>query len=158
MKAHPVDGLAPTMPLADAARRIVAVRTAELYAFVPEALGEHAIIAMHDMRIAAKRLRYVLELVGFCFGEVGAEAQKRARDLQEVLGEIHDCDVMLERIAASHASEPEGFDALAARFRDRRAKEFARFTVLWADIARSGLRDRLLASTFSSPTHESVGA
>ena len=74
---------------------------------------------MHDMRIAAKRLRYVLELVGFCFGEVGAEAQSRARELQEVLGEIHDCDVMLARIAASRASEPAGFDALAARFRTR---------------------------------------
>lgn len=158
MKAHRVEGLAPTMPLADAARRIVAVRTAELYAFVPEALGEHAVTPMHDMRIAAKRLRYVLELVAFCFGEVGAEAQKRARELQDVLGEIHDCDVMLERIAASQASEPEGFDALAARFRDRRAKQFARFTRLWADIAESGLRDRLLACTFSSPAHDSVGA
>jgi CHAD domain-containing protein len=158
MKAHRVEGLGPTMPLIDAAGRIVAVRTAELYAFVPEALGEHAVTPMHDMRIAAKRLRYVLELVGFCFGEVGVEAQKRARELQEVLGEIHDCDVMLERIAASHASEPDGFDALAERFRARRASEFARFTALWATIAESGLRDRLLASTFSSPAQESVGA
>ena len=76
---------------------------------------------MHDMRIAAKRLRYLLELVGFCLGEVGAEAQRRARELQEVLGEIHDCDVMLERIAASREREPAGFDALAARFRAERA-------------------------------------
>lgn len=154
MKAHRVEGLTATMPLADAARRIVAVRSAELHAFVPEALNEHAVTAMHDMRIAAKRLRYVLELIGFCLGDVGAEAQARARELQEVLGDIHDCDVMLERIAASHASEPAGFDALAARFRTRRAEQFAQFAALWASIAESGLRDRLLAATLSSPTQQ----
>jgi CHAD domain-containing protein len=158
VKAHRVAGLTGEMRLADAAARIVAVRTAELYAFVPEALGEHAITPMHDMRIAAKRLRYLLELVGFCFRDVGAEAQARARELQEVLGDIHDCDVMLARIAASHDSEPAGFDALATRFRQRRLEQFARFATLWESIAASGLRDRLLASTFSSPAEEPVGA
>jgi len=158
VKAHRVAGLTPSLPLAQAARQIVAVRTAELYAFVPEALGEDAIVPMHDMRIAAKRLRYLLELVGFCFGEVGAEAQARAKELQEVLGDIHDCDVMLARIAASHAREPQGFDALATRFRAKRADHFAHFSELWATIAASGLRDRLLLSTFSSPAQEPVGA
>jgi len=157
MKAQRVDGLEPTMALADAARRIVAIRTAELYAFVPEALGDRAVSAMHDMRIAAKRLRYLLELVGFCFGAVGEEAQARARALQDVLGEIHDCDVMLERIAASHAAAPDGFDALAERFAGRRADQFERFTALWQSIEESGLRDRLLASTFSSPHEPAVG-
>jgi CHAD domain-containing protein len=158
MKAQRVPGLEPDLTLAEAARRIVAVRTAELYAFVPEALGESAISAMHDMRIAAKRLRYLLELVGFCFGEVGEEARVRARELQDVLGQIHDCDVMLERIVASRSAEPEGFDALSERFRARRADEFARFSELWSDTEASGLRDRLLASTFSSPSGEAVGA
>jgi CHAD domain-containing protein len=158
MKAQRVAGLEGEMPLAEAARRIVAVRAAELYAFVPEALGENASSAMHDMRIAAKRLRYLLELVGFCFGDVGEEARVRARELQDVLGEIHDCDVMAARIAASRASEPEGFDALAERFAARRASEFVRFRELWAQIESSGLRDRLLTSTFFSPAGETVGA
>ena len=158
MKAQRVAGLDPELTLAEAARRIVAVRTAELYAFVPEALGENATSAMHDMRIAAKRLRYLLELVGFCFGDVGEEARTRARELQEVLGEIHDCDVMLERLAASAACEPEGFAALAQRFAARRAGEFARFCELWRQTEASGLRDRLLARTFRSPSAETVGA
>jgi len=156
MKAHRVDGLDPAMALGDAARRIVAVRTAELYAFVPEALEERAATAMHDMRIAAKRLRYLLEMVGFCFGEVGDEARVRARELQEVLGDIHDCDVMLERIAASHGAEPAGFDALAERFRSSRAEHFARFLELWSQTEASHLRERLLATTFASPSELSV--
>jgi CHAD domain-containing protein len=157
VKAHRVEGLAPEMELAEAARRIVAMRTAELYAFVPEALGERAASAMHDMRIAAKRLRYLLEMVGFCFGEVGDEAQARARQLQDVLGEIHDCDVMLERIAASRHREPDGFDALTARFEARRADQFERFATLWNAIEESGLRDRLLATTFSPPQQAPLG-
>ena len=158
MKAQRVAGLEPTMALADAARKIVAVRTAELYAFVPEALGEGAVGALHDMRIAAKRQRYLLELVGFCFGEVGEEARRRAKALQEVLGEIHDCDVMLERIAASRAGEPAGFDALSARFRARRASQVECFRTLWSSIEESRLRERLLATTFSSPGAAPVGA
>jgi CHAD domain-containing protein len=158
MKAHRIEGLSPEMPLGAAARRIVAVRTAELYAFVPEALDEHAVTAMHDMRIAAKRLRYVLELVGFCLGDVGPEAQQRARELQDVLGEIHDCDVMLERIAASREQDPAGFDALAARFRDERARQVARFRRLWDQITASRLRERLLAHTVSSPLEAAGGA
>ena len=49
------------------------------------------------MRIAAKRLRYVLEIVGPCFGPEADAARDAARRLQSVLGEIHDCDVMLPR-------------------------------------------------------------
>jgi CHAD domain-containing protein len=158
MKAHHVHGLDPEMPLAAAARRIVSVRTAELYAFVPEALDEHAITAMHDMRIAAKRLRYLLELVGFCFGEVGGEAQARARELQEVLGEIHDSDVMLARIAAIRDRDPEGFETLANRFRVERSEHFARFGALWSEIEHSHLRERLLAHTILTPLDEPVGA
>jgi CHAD domain-containing protein len=158
MKAHPVDGLLAGMPLEDAARRIVAVRTAELYAFVPEALEERSVTVMHDMRIAAKRLRYLLELVGFCFGEVGKEARGRARELQEVLGDIHDCDVLLARIASSREREPAGFDDLAERTRARRSSVFASFVALWSEIEGSGLRDRLLATTFYSPPQEALSA
>jgi hypothetical protein len=64
---------------------------------------------------------------------------------------------MLERIAASHAAAPDGFDALAERFAGRRADQFERFTALWQSIEESGLRDRLLASTFSSPHEPAVG-
>jgi CHAD domain-containing protein len=158
MRAQRIDGLEADMPLATAARLIVAVRAAELYAFVPEALDERSVAALHDMRIAAKRLRYLLELVGFCFGEVGGEAQGRARELQEVLGEIHDCDVMLERIAAIRDRDREGFDALVARFRAERDEQFARFCERWSAIERSRLRERLLAHTIVTPLDEPLGA
>ena len=65
------------------------------------------------MRIAAKRLRYVLEIIGHCFGAAGARAQEEAKWLQEVLGEIHDCDVLIPRV------EEEIATAALARTRSR---------------------------------------
>ena len=56
------------------------------------------------MRIAAKRLRYVLEVTGFCFGGRPTRRARSARELQDMLGEIHDCDVMLPRVSATISS------------------------------------------------------
>ncbi len=67
---------------------------------------------LHDMRIAAKRLRYVLEITGHCFGEIGDEAESFAKDLQGLLGEIHDCDVLIPRVDQELATLREQ-DALA---------------------------------------------
>jgi hypothetical protein len=66
------------------------------------------------MRIAAKRLRYVLELTGFVFGKPADTARRRARDLQDILGEIHDCDVMLPRVR-EHAKRLQKQDASVVR-------------------------------------------
>jgi CHAD domain len=98
MKARAVKGLDPETSLADNAERIVRTRLDELYSFTPKALNPKRVKALHDMRIAAKRLRYVLEVTGFCFGPYASTATKRAKELQDLLGEIHDCDEMLPRV------------------------------------------------------------
>ena len=98
MKARKVKGLDPRATLAENAARIVKVRIDELRSFTPEALDPDCAEVQHDMRIAAKRLRYVLEATGFCFGRSGATARRRAKEVQDLLGEVHDADVMLPRL------------------------------------------------------------
>jgi hypothetical protein len=99
VKARKVKGLDPATALADNAERIVHVRLDELSSFIPKALDPGQVTALHDMRIAAKRLRYVLEVTAEeCFGPYAATALKRTKDLQDLLGEIHDCDVQLPRV------------------------------------------------------------
>jgi CHAD domain-containing protein len=99
MKARKVKGLEPEGTLADNAERIVRVRLDELQSFIPRALDPDEVTALHDMRIAAKRLRYILEVTAdSCFGPYAATALKRTKELQDLLGEIHDCDEQLPRI------------------------------------------------------------
>lgn len=99
MKAKRIKDLDPAAPLAEGAARIVKVRLAELLKLRERALEEADVEAQHDTRIAAKRLRYVLEATGFCLGPPADAARRGARDLQDLLGEIHDADVMLPRLA-----------------------------------------------------------
>ena len=101
MKARKVKGLEPEGTLADNAERIVRIR-ARRAAVVhpPRALDPSEVVALHDMRIAAKRLRYILEVDGRdLLRAVRRDGASSARkDLQDLLGEIHDCDVQLPRV------------------------------------------------------------
>jgi CHAD domain-containing protein len=130
MKARPVDGLDPAAPLAPNAVRIVRTRLDELRSFAPLALEPSASRAQHDMRIAAKRLRYVLEIVAPCFGAEAEAARDAAKRLQSVLGEIHDCDVMLPRAW--------GIESMRELLRDRRERLFAEFAGLWREEVERG--------------------
>ena len=51
---------------------------------------------LHKMRIAAKRLRYALELFEQCFGSGVTAFAKRVARLQSSLGELHDSDIWIE--------------------------------------------------------------
>ena len=122
MKARSVKKLDPGGSLAENAARIVCVRLDEMRSFAPAAIDDRKVKAQHNMRIAAKRLRYVLEATEFCFGRPAETARRRARDIQEVLGELHDCDVMLPRVA-NHVRRLRSEDADAVRERAAGAED-----------------------------------
>jgi len=100
MKARAVAGLDPDGTLADNAERIVRVRLDELCSFMPRAADPAEVAALHDMRIAAKRLRYILELTAPCFGPYAEKAGRQAKEVQDLVGEIHDCDVQIPETEA----------------------------------------------------------
>ena len=122
MKARRVKDLDPAGTLADNLERIVRVRTDELFAFMPRAADPGEVEHLHDMRIAAKRLRYILEISESCFGSYAAAAAKRAKDVQDLLGEIHDADVALPRLAL-HERRALAADVAAVRERAPDAKD-----------------------------------
>lgn len=129
MNAREVEGLDSAEPLRPNAVRIVLTRLDELRSLAPAALEPAASTAQHNMRIAAKRLRYVLEIVGPCFGAEAKAARDAAKRLQGVLGDIHDCDEMLPRAA--------GIDSLQDLLRTRRELLFRQFTDLWREQAKT---------------------
>jgi hypothetical protein len=158
VKARKVKGLDPAGALADNAERIVRVRLDELCSFMPRAADPAEVVALHDMRIAAKRLRYILEVTGPCFGSYARTAVKMTKDLQDLLGEIHDCDVqipevteVLERLVAEDA---ETLAAAAGKASDlkptavRRAPHRRDYAGLMALIVHLRARRGLLYARF----------
>lgn len=138
MKARAIEGLDPGGPLRPNVARIVATRLDELRGFSEAALAPDAGESQHEMRIAAKRLRYVLELFAPCLGEEAEEARVAAKGLQSALGDLHDCDLMLGRV--------EGIGSLEAILRERRERLFHDFVELWQAEASKGSWAALEAS------------
>jgi CHAD domain-containing protein len=166
MKARKVKGLDPTGPLGDNAERIIRTRLDELCGFMPKASNPREVRALHDMRIAAKRLRYILEITAPCFGDYADTAIKHTKALQDLLGEIHDCDVQLPEVDAflhelmeqdAEVAGPSpkglarapnrrayaGLVALQVHLRARRRALFDQFLELWRDYERKGFAARL---------------
>jgi hypothetical protein len=118
VKASRVKGLRPGTRLGGAARRIAKQRVVDLVAF-DEAVRDPANVReLHDLRIAAKRLRYTLEVLGSVLGPAAALVETEARALQDLLGEVHDCDVLAPRLEAElaklAAEDAHAVGALAA--------------------------------------------
>jgi len=129
MKARRVEGLDLAAPLRSNASRIVQTRLDELRSFAEQALASDASKDQHDMRIAAKRLRYLLEIVGPCIGGPAEPARRAAKELQSLLGDVHDCDLMI--------AEVEAIASLAEALRERRERRFQEFVGLWqAEVSK----------------------
>jgi hypothetical protein len=162
VKARRVKGIDPSGALVDNAERIVAVRLDELAGFAPRVFDPAEVECLHDMRIAAKRLRYVLEVMGDLFGPYADDARKHVKALQDLLGDIHDCDVLVPRVTRlirdlrdedvaagiggadpPHADDYRGLELLIVSTRVRRHHLFERFLEFWTDLERDGFRARL---------------
>ena len=135
MKPRKVKHIDPDAPFGTVAARIVAVRAQEVLDLAHKAENPRDVRALHDLRIAAKRLRYLLELSG-------PEAPvKQLKRLQDTLGDIHDCDVQLPPLRALAREAPEreavGLRTLAIRLATRRAELFERFHQEWPQLEQT---------------------
>jgi CHAD domain-containing protein len=123
MKARNID-LSDACGVEDAMRRIAIVRFAEVLTLIP-ALKSGDVQQLHALRIACKRLRYALER--FTPREPSLlEGATRLRQLQDALGKVHDCDVLLEALGPA-------LRASAQRIRTDRSEALARSRALWRD-------------------------
>ena len=72
---------------------------------------------LHRVRIAAKKLRYALEIADAAGLPVNADALRQLRKTQEVLGRLHDVHLarrLLDRVDGTMASEVRILDAVMA--------------------------------------------
>lgn len=132
----------------------------------PEMIHRH-----HEMRIAAKRLRYTLESFGDLYASGLKSEIKTFKSLQDVLGDMHDCDVWIARIPAIMQAEKEkssryfgnydfysllvpGLSALLNNREQKRSQLFSELQTLWDELKRDGFWNNL-EETVSEPMQHS---
>jgi len=106
---------------------------------------------MHELRIRYKHLRYTAELFGEVLGEKAAAIEKLSVKLQRRLGDLHDADEAIARVAQVSMLSPVTRNAAIAALRARRdalAERAAREHAEAAPTLASGLPSRL-ASEFT---------
>jgi hypothetical protein len=94
-KAKPITGLNVQAPTGDNARIIAKTRLDELYDWDQYVDNPYHIHELHNLRIAAKRLRYTLEIFSDALPESIAPLLKEVEQIQEELGNMHDTNVMI---------------------------------------------------------------
>lgn len=94
-KAKVVTNIDPHAPTGINARTIAKTRLEEMYSWNVYVDDPYNVHELHNMRIAAKRLRYTLEIFEDTFPPEGASIIQEITQIQEELGSIHDSDVMV---------------------------------------------------------------
>ncbi|MBI3048712.1 MAG: CHAD domain-containing protein [Acidobacteria bacterium] len=84
---------------ARAARRAVRLRSA-----IESAGSIYLPDRLHEVRIAVKKLRYALELVRHVEGSRAVARLRRLKEAQDLLGRMHDLDVLVARVRALQGS------------------------------------------------------
>ncbi len=148
-KAQDID-VAPSEPYRHAAAAIVRVRARELFDSAEGVLDTRDIERVHDMRVASRRLRAVLEIFAPCFPRSEYKGVLRdVKQLADALGARRDPDVHIEALQAfSRTLVAANKPGVARLVEDLRARQSDGNEVLAAALQRAedrGLHERLLA-------------
>lgn len=120
-----IPGVEPTTPLADAAPRLLLSKAEPLFALEEKARSGTDVDAVHDMRVASRRLREALRLVASLYPEKPFRRwYRRIRRITRALGPVRDSDVFIDAIAALRSEVGAG----------------GRLAIAWAIGYRQGLR------------------
>jgi CHAD domain-containing protein len=149
-KAREVPGLEGSDPFRVAAAKVVSIRGAEVFEQSVNVLDTSDIERVHDMRVATRRLRAVLEIFAPCFERsLHRSVLHDVKALADALGERRDPDVHIEALesfaaAVSEADRP-GVESLVGRLREEQAAANTTVARALEEMQRSDLRGRLQA-------------
>jgi len=142
--------IAPDEPYRAAAARIVRVRARELVEQAGGVLDVRDSERVHDMRVASRRLRAVLEIFAPCFPQSEFKGVLRdVKQLADALGARRDPDVHIDALRAfSRPLLAANKPGVARLVEDLRARQSRGNEVLATELERMrerGLQERLLA-------------
>ena len=84
------------------ANEAIRLRLEEFLAYEPHVAYPERVAELHQMRIAAKHLRYTLEVFQPLYDRGLRKPIKIVKEIQELLGEVHDCDVWIGYVPLVH--------------------------------------------------------
>ena len=141
----------PSRALLKRARKYVLTAVEELTSHQDSLAEPQQIARHHQMRIAAKQLRYTMEVFRSAYnGELDGMIDSVKR-VQTLLGEVHDCDLWIERLAKFLRAEWErtvtycgddepmaeiqpGIEFLRRRLQRRRDETFTQLSLYWDQL------------------------
>jgi CHAD domain-containing protein len=118
------------------ARQVLAARVADVWQFEPYIDRPECISELHAMRIAAKHLRYTMEVFAPLFRGGLATEIAWTRGLQDALGALHDCDAWIAVLpqfldGATTPALVHGITHLAADRRTERTRLYGQLVTAW---------------------------
>ena len=172
-KAHKISGVKPLCSYRENARIILPQKVEEVYTWEPFIRDATRHEELHNMRISIKRLRYTMELFRAvyecpkeCPKDRAPTDEKRFAeflavivDLQEILGDIHDGDVVLQVLtdyahqsAADAVAPPSlpttgkgGIAKLIEQTRETRKADYEKFLEKWEHLSKADFKRILLS-------------
>jgi CHAD domain-containing protein len=115
---------------------------------------------LHQMRIAGKPMRYIMEIILYLASEQFRECFEEIKYVIELVGEIHDCDVFIPELN-SHLKEIREYNnrvernqriptvsvrSLVKELREKRLKLFAELCKTFERWERGRFREKLLSA------------
>ena len=147
-RARDIPGFDCEESFSASAERVVEVRAAEVFEHSDGVLDMDEIEALHDMRVATRRLRAALEVFAPAFpAKRHRKALKRVKKLADALGERRDRDVAIEFLVGFADEAPEtdrgAVEALIERLRHEQRQANEDLAPLLTDKRLKKLRRRL---------------
>ena len=163
-KVHKITGVKPLRSYRENARIILPQKVEEVYTWEPFIRDAARREELHNMRISIKRLRYTMELFRVAYGSLKTDSREVAMmddkrfaeflgvivDLQEILGDIHDCDVVLEvltdyRTQSEQRTVAQGLTKLIAQAKETRNADYKTFLEKWEHLSAMDFKQKLLS-------------
>lgn len=107
-KAKPITGLVAQAPTGKNARIIVKARLEEMYVWDKYVDQPYRVYELHNLRIAAKRLRYTFEVFEDFLPEKCKAIVEEIAQIQDEIGAVHDSDVMIALLRLCLGSQDSG--------------------------------------------------
>ena len=147
-KPQKIIGLNPKHSFRQNARIVLPQRVEEVYSWEQYIKNPEFREELHNMRISVKRLRYTMEFFAVNYDNNYSDFLDIIIDLQDILGDIHDNDVVLDTLIdyknSCESNELCGVNTLILNTQNNRISDYEAFLNKWKQLSATNFKQKLL--------------